>query len=443
MAIFSRRTLQRLINENAQFMRKGQLSDHVERLNRNDEFSLDAEWEVVLLNAFSKVGGVRHEPKFPGPKKPDIHFISVSDPHQEFIADIATISDRGLEKQNPIQHLYQQMIDIIKKLGLRANSFSMRAEGNSGEIFREGAKPRLKIPTQPKFEKDVFNEKFYGFLDEISKSPNEQRGIRIKNSDTDIAITYNPAQRFAGLSHLSFKQITSLIQNTVYNRLEEKVGKLTGAEYKAPLAVILCDGGCSYLGDRHHPTTYGIDDVIRYFLNQYPEISFVLTFFVEQHFGHGAYRKVIPKLYKGKSFPSIGANIVNCIGKLVEVLPIAERNAVNAVNYLSLRPNEGNTFIGGLEVSNNEIKISARVLLDLLAGRITQEDFFKAYKFGPGEEGEWPSSNPFLSELKQGKLITEIKVEKTEDERDDDWLAIRFSGPDPAIFPFVVPKAAK
>ena len=425
-------------------MRRGQLKNHVERLNQADDSSLDAEWEVVLLNAFSKVGGVRHEPKFPGPKKPDIHFISVSEPHQEFIADIATISDRGIEKQNPIQPLYQQMIDIVKKLGLRANSFSMRAEGNSGEIFREGAKPRLKIPTHSKFEKDVFNEKFYGFLDEISKSPNEQRGIGIKNSDTDIAITYNPAQRFAGLSHLSFKQITSLIQNTVYNRLEEKVGKLTGAEYKAPLAVILCDGGCSYLGDRHHPSTYGIDDVIRYFLNQYPEISFVLTFFVEQHFGHGAYRKVIPQLYKGKFFPSIGTDIVNCISKLVEVLPIAERNAVNAVNHLkSIRQNEGRDFIGGLEVSNSEIKISARVLLDLLAGRITQEDFFKAYKFGPRRRRGVAIFQSLLSKLKQRKLITEINVEKTEDERDDDWLAIRFSEPDPAIFPFVVPNAAK
>jgi hypothetical protein len=52
MAIFCRRTLQRLINENATFLTRKQLVSHVNKLNDGD---LSAEWEVVLLNVFSKV----------------------------------------------------------------------------------------------------------------------------------------------------------------------------------------------------------------------------------------------------------------------------------------------------------------------------------------------------------------------------------------------------
>jgi hypothetical protein len=63
MAIFSRRTLQRLINENASFLTTKQLKKHVDSLNNADEHSLGAEWEVVLLNCFSKAGTVTHEPK--------------------------------------------------------------------------------------------------------------------------------------------------------------------------------------------------------------------------------------------------------------------------------------------------------------------------------------------------------------------------------------------
>ena len=62
MAIFSRRILQRIINENARILSDGQLRSHIKRLNRmHKTLELGDEWEVVLLNAFSKVGRVTHE----------------------------------------------------------------------------------------------------------------------------------------------------------------------------------------------------------------------------------------------------------------------------------------------------------------------------------------------------------------------------------------------
>ncbi len=74
MAIFSRRTLQRIINENASFLTKEQQVNHVEKLN---EGNLSFEWEVVLLYIFSKFGKVTHEPKFEKcRKKIDILFSS-------------------------------------------------------------------------------------------------------------------------------------------------------------------------------------------------------------------------------------------------------------------------------------------------------------------------------------------------------------------------------
>jgi hypothetical protein len=47
MAIFSRRTLQRLINENAGFLTAKQLKKHVDSLNKADEHSLGAECRVT------------------------------------------------------------------------------------------------------------------------------------------------------------------------------------------------------------------------------------------------------------------------------------------------------------------------------------------------------------------------------------------------------------
>ena len=90
MAIFSRRTLQRLIDENATFMRKDQLEKHKRKLNEAD---LSFEWEVVLLNVFSKLGKVIHEPVFENcSRKIDILFSTKIKDEIEFLTDITTIS---------------------------------------------------------------------------------------------------------------------------------------------------------------------------------------------------------------------------------------------------------------------------------------------------------------------------------------------------------------
>ena len=53
MAIYSRRILQRLINENAAALSRKQVKKHVFELNRmHQTLSLAFEWEVVLLSAF-------------------------------------------------------------------------------------------------------------------------------------------------------------------------------------------------------------------------------------------------------------------------------------------------------------------------------------------------------------------------------------------------------
>ena len=114
MAIFSRRTIQRLINENAAFLTRKQLRSHVDRLN---DGNLAAEWEVVLLNVFRKLGNVAHEQDFKG-KKPDLHF--TSDNHAlDFLADIKTVSDEGIELKNPQRQLNDRLHDEIAKHGIR------------------------------------------------------------------------------------------------------------------------------------------------------------------------------------------------------------------------------------------------------------------------------------------------------------------------------------
>jgi hypothetical protein len=73
MTLFSRRVIQRCIDENARWLRPRQTRRHVEDLNRRMDV-LSTIWEVVLLHAFDRFGAVEHEPDRFGSKRPDILF---------------------------------------------------------------------------------------------------------------------------------------------------------------------------------------------------------------------------------------------------------------------------------------------------------------------------------------------------------------------------------
>lgn len=437
MAIFSRRVIQHLIDENARFLLPRQTKEHIRRLNSADESSLDAEWEVVLLNALSKLGKVVHVPDFGS--RPDIYFVSEAEPTQPFIADIATISDRGLEGRYPVRALWDRLMKIVRERGLMNNSFFLKIGGNYGSRFSPNHKSELGLPSNKKdFDKFVFNTEFYDWLERLATSQYAESSLYIKNEKTDLLLTYNPSQPFATLTHVSYTRLTSLVQNTVYNRLEEKVGKLVKANFNGPSGIILCDGGCSYLISKGDWASYRIDDVIHYFLRAQPLVSFVMTVRIEQHFGFGAHRETITKIYPGVTHDALGNDVKESLGKLAKAMPEAERSADNAVNMLRASCRSiGDSFIGGLTVGDSEIKISARAILDLLAGRITQEDFFKLHHFISEDGGGPQYPNPFDDKLSKGRLIVAIDVE--ESDRDDNWLVIKFGDTDPAVSPFRTP----
>ncbi|MDQ1637401.1 MAG: hypothetical protein QOF62_740 [Pyrinomonadaceae bacterium] len=439
MAIFSRRTLQRLINENARFLSKSQLKEHTRRLNKEDEHSLGAEWEVVLLNVFSKLGTVTHEPDLG--TRPDLYFVSNLDKSHGFIADIATVSDRGIDEVYPIQALSIGLNDILCKRGLKTSAFGLRVGTEVSTKVWPRPNPRFKIPHRSHLDRDVFNEHFFRFLDAIALAPDQKRTYRISDTRIEIQIKYDPDGKYYSRSWPYNKELTSLVHNTIYSRLEEKATKLARANYSGPAAIIVCDGGCDLLSRARDLASYHVDDAINYFLRENAGIAFVLTFVVQETApSFQIQRNLVATLYRGKCFSKVGKRILEAFDQMGECFPEAERTAQNA-GYLfeGTQAFIGRSFGGASSMSDNEIRISARGLLELLSGKITQEQFFKSHSFVPMPSESRRRWNPFKSKLSQGSLITEITVESGENERDDDWLTIKFGGPDPAVSPFELP----
>jgi hypothetical protein len=113
MGIYSRRNLHEILIENSRFVRNRPLAKQIERLNGNDSIQrVTAEWEVVVLNGLSKLGDANHEPQnLPGTKKPDVLFTHALG---TVLMDITSVSDRGLDQQNPIDKLSLRLCELVR-----------------------------------------------------------------------------------------------------------------------------------------------------------------------------------------------------------------------------------------------------------------------------------------------------------------------------------------
>ncbi|MGA2338539.1 MAG: hypothetical protein ABSF75_01490, partial [Terracidiphilus sp.] len=98
MAMFTPRALQSAINGSLTYANKSKRMEWIGVLNspRSPKY-IPAEWEIMLLRSLSELGSITHELNLGGQTKPDVQFQS---PSVAFVADIATISDRGPHERN-------------------------------------------------------------------------------------------------------------------------------------------------------------------------------------------------------------------------------------------------------------------------------------------------------------------------------------------------------
>lgn len=449
MAIYSRRILQQLINENAEVLPRKQVKKHVFELNRmHQTLSLAFEWEVVLLNAFNKVGKIAHERNFGGPREPDLYFESPSNSDQRFVADITTLSDKGLEGHNPYEALFDELMKTVRERGLRPDSFSLDVEANHGELYRDGPRARLKLPPPSRFKQVIFNADFDRFLEDVTLAPGTPKTLRIHKAEdnVDLTIGYDPKQWASRGGHLVYKRINHLTDNIVYARLREKRDQLIDSKFDGPRAIILCDGGFDPFFSQAHFSTYSVETVIKHFLLEHDDIDFVLTFGIkDSSFSSGPRNQMIIGRYAKGFFHNGHMELLNCIDSLLDYLPQAESNASNAIYWLkAAKPHYGRSHWGGMRWGQGrrhmKVKISTRALLELLAGKVTQQEFFERHSFVPSELHPFPPHiNPFTSGVKEELTISNVTFERTEAE-DDDWIEFTLKAGDPAVSEFVVPK---
>jgi hypothetical protein len=425
MGLFSRRNISRMLEENRRFLPESKLNVHVNHLNGNSRIQrLTTEWEVAVLNALYKLN---LKPKFEpaikgGTGLPDVLVTYNGEP---VLIEITTASDSGLDEQNRVQELSDELIRRVRERGFNPDNFGLHVEGNWKELYLGGPKARLLMPGSADYESVIFNDRFLKFLHEIESTRRKATFSPQHALYKQLTITFNPMQRSFSCNYLDYTVPFTVRSNPVYNRLNKKAAKLKKAGFGGVTGLVLCDADCNILNrEGRRGLNFGVNDIISNFLKEEPLIAFVLTLSVASD-GSGylgpEHLKITSRMYVPSAHPAAEPLTTLLSRSLAEQFPRPENTPVNAYSL----KNEGNSFFGGGEMSSHRIKISARAVLEVLSGHTKQEDFIR----------DNPFAENFGKMLNEGRLFSDVQIEHVP-ERDDDWIEFRFSEPDPAVVPF-------
>jgi len=426
MSIFPRRIVQRLINQSDRFLRPSQINNLVQKLNNLDDpnDAIAAEWELVLLSTFYGIGPIQHEPPVPGSRRPDLLF----GPKDgiEFLADITAVSDKGIRVQYPVEAFTEALREKINERELRGNSFAWQLRKADGAVYRGGPRTQLRLCPARKFKTHIFNSDFDRFLARVKSQPRNVAEYLIDTREIFARITYDPNLQFSTGQYPAFEYFHSETANPVSDKLEDKAQQLRGAGLDIPTGIFLCDGGTDLLRSRKSHQSYSIEEVVARFLRDNQDIVFVAILTVRS--ANQSSYCVHVALYTNPKQAAHAASLRPVLDLPGERLPFPRHSPTNArLRLEDGEPNHKFPYFGGMTLTGRSIQMSSRTFLELLAGKMSIDDFAKHYSID--QRGVL---NPFMQKLQNGQLITGIKLIPHPDQ-DDDEIIIEFGDPDPAI----------
>jgi len=367
MAMFTPRALQSAINGSLTYANKSKRMEWIGVLNspRSPKY-IPAEWEIMLLRSLSELGSITHELNLGGQTKPDVQFQS---PSVAFVADIATISDRGPHERNPIRSLEDELRKRWLQSGITEGGFAFHASTrlDSGKA----SKPPIIVPPVENFEPLIFNDRFAQFVRDVRAEPSEQRKLSIPWARSSvIQITYVPGRNFVWCTgYTSYTVPTQRDRNPLYLALKEKGDQLKRCGFPGTKGVIICDGGANVLRNIGGSYAYSAQEIVAHALKRHTSIDFVAILTLHGRNMQTTKLDVRYELFI-RDMADWATPLYEVVGKMVEQLPEVVQSPDNARSELAhwLGKEKQHTHIRGVTYTAGrngvgEIRMSTQTLL--------------------------------------------------------------------------------
>ncbi len=449
MPIFTRRNLQRMLDDVGPFLSR---SDAVELLNRlNHEIDPDkcvpAEYELALSWVIARSGKTELQPKF-GKKTPDIVSYDLF-PGTKAAIEIMAISDESLSGETAMR----RTSNIINNF---ADSVRPKANKHLHYRFLDSSDYRpvkMRVPLgQFTHRSKYFRTRHTSVLFELTAEHEKQirqwmenrpptRPLRIVGKGTDVLVSWqervHPMLRtFSSMP----SEAHSLTDNILYKRLKQKEREQLSAVPSDYLkCIFLGDAGCTLLRNPNESDAQNRRVNGRQIIGHFLENSTIdiVCIFTPQDGGRG--------LLTGQP----NKHWMLFIGDLVQrqegfhdklfavqkLLPVPNLNGYQVRSWVQqgMCAPQGRGQYLPLSYSRSTARLSTRALLELLAGRMNADDF-----------KNWITrdDNQFERYLSHGMAISDMKFEPRGPDEDDDYVVISLA-PDPNASALRLPEKLK
>jgi hypothetical protein len=407
-----------------------------ERLNRAGKDRVAAMWELVVLHGLSKCGHLENEVALASFRRPDILF---KQDEMRLTADVTAVSDEGLDKNNPFFELSQLIESAKNKLQLPIGGLDLRVRAKH-ETTKRGTRTVLLLPPREKLQEFVRQMIVPQLREQMATSTFPLR-ITIDDEDVGLDVTIDPTKSPYSTGNFAAYDVPSVKdRNPLYNALKAKAEQLRGAG--GITGVIVGDGDCVVLADRSaNCNEVSAKQIIDEFFRQFSSVDFVLLLTVRENrygltFQHQLVRNNSASLFVREEC-SIFPELDTLFRRMLAHFPKPAMMPVNGM----LRANETDYdlgYHGGYSIlESNVIRLSLREFTEIFAGlRLLQDNGAKNVEAARKLSQEPSHLHAFvLRKLMEGRLPEVIKIIKTGEDNNDDWIEICFGEVDPAIGP--------
>lgn len=432
--IFTRRSLQLRLDALRAALGDAEVDALAARLNRPGKDRMAAMWEVVVFHALTQIGDLTLEQALASGRRPDVHFTGSG---LNLVADVRAVSDDGLDEQNPYYELSQAIEAAKTKLGLPIGGLDLQIHARTEQTSR-GERRTLRLPERARIP-DFVRTEITPRLREQMAAGQSVLTLSFDDDRIGIDLTIDPARSpYSTGGFAAYDVPTIKTRNPLYNALKAKAAQIRGGD--GLTGVIVGDADCRALRPRRYRQgDLTGPDIAAEFLRQNSSVGFVLLLTVEEDSQHWPrldrpVRRIAPVLIVQPGAPWAPA-LDALVGEIVPAMPTPYRTAVNG----ALRAREAEYDIGhhgGYQMSGRTLRISAREVMETLAGRRTLADGGAKYPAAIPQDADAPARQMVERQLREGRLPTRIEVIPGGTDEEDDLIEFTFGDPDPAISPF-------
>lgn len=443
MLIFSRRTLQTVIDTVAGHVPEKQLRALVSDVDKPNKNGIPGVWELYLLAGHILTHNTIYEPMLANGKKPDFLL-----PEHSIYIDVKAISDDYAHREYPTEFFIESFsAQILRRLPVKGNfqiEFGSRKVSIDGEmVFVPVLPPKAGIAQITK--KIALDLRLMGgdFTHPF------EYAIAFENVPTKISFKPGrkefPTLGWGSPHFTTHRRHDRDVDSVAKSALDGARRQLVSVPEGSSRGVYLCDGGTDLWTNGSPYRDFPIHEIARRYLSGSSSLDFIVLFSVEKNADPDDWSP--PSLRSGKVTYRVGHRVIardeavrDLVDRLVrEALAQLDPPRQNIESAYSNRMKTANNigFRGGWSIfMGDTYRIPARSLAEILAGGDAS-----AILDGDDALARPPKISDILAKChRDGRMITKIELVSGHPD-DDDWVDITFGPNDAAAGPFHLPKS--